>query len=359
MYSLQTLQDIAAHVQINFSDFFVCNINYKSEKLPAELIKQLQQLPEEIQENYINASLNSILRRIYYEGSLTQETIIKVNQDYIDLEKSAVKIFEIDWEFYAQLNQNNRGKGSFYQNFRVVRQEADGSLAVEHENVTIHIQREYHLQLAHQLAAVGDLVAVRIPPHQFKRGFYTVIGDALVDFNFSIYPLVVYFNFSAEGAVAVMKTLTAQLNDIKLPFTFMTLYNPSNYGRYDAGMLRFAPEDYELVRPVLQNVYAENQLHFHNQIPIFTKMLAPGLALAESPKQQIRSVEDFGMNRCQIIANALMEAHKKGDESPEARMKYILKQFEQYGIDLERPYLNPGSEDIYTPLDVTNGVTVN
>lgn len=359
MHSLQALQDVAAHLQIQSSEFFVKHLMQKSVKLPVDVIIQLQKLPQKIQDDYLKEILKNIIRRIYYEGLLTKGNIPEVSEDYFNLEKIASKKFEIDWEFYEKLHKNNTGKGSFYQHFRVLSQETDGSLTVEHEGVKIHIQREHHLRLADHSAAVGDLVAVRMPSHQFKKGFYTAIGDALVNFNFSISPLIVYFNFSPEGAVATMKGLTTRLNKLKLPFTFMTLYNPASYEHYDAGMLRFAPEDYELVRPVLQTIYAKSQLHFQPQIPIFTKMLAPGLALAESPKQQFRSFEDFGMNRCQIVANALLEAHKTGDESPESRMKYILKHFERSGIDIEHPYLNPNSEDIYTPLDYTKGVTTN
>jgi hypothetical protein len=137
----------------------------------------------------------------------------------------------------------------------------------------------------------------------------------------------------------------------KYPSALEVLYNPSNYGRYDSGILRFDKDSYELVRQVLQTVYAENKLHFQTKVPLFTKILAPGLALAEEPEHKFTPQETFGMNRCQIVANALLEAHKNGDESPEARMKSILKHFNLLGIDLERPYLNPNSEDIYTPLD--------
>lgn len=347
MYSLQKIQDINAYLQIIPSEFLISHLGYKSVKLPEDVIAQVQKLPQAIQTDYFTGLLTSVIRLIYYEGSLTDKTPLEVNDDYFNLEKFASKVLEIDWNLYEKVHKNNMGSGSFYQHFRVLRQEADGSLAAEHQGVTVHIQREDHLQLSDQSAVVDNLVAVRMPPHQLKRGFYTAIGDALVNFNFSVSPVVVYFNFSPEGAIAVMKGLTTRLNESKLPFTFMTLFNSSCYGRYDAGMLQFAPEDYELVQPVLQIVYEENQSHFQNQVPIFTKMLAPGLALAESPKQRFRPIEDFGMNRCQIVANALLEAHKNGDESPEARMKYILKHFDCMGIDLERPYLNPNSEDIY------------
>jgi hypothetical protein len=80
-------------------------------------------------------------------------------------------------------------------------------------------------------------------------------------------------------------------------------------------------------------------------------LIAPGLAIAEEPDCQLVGLESFGMNRCQIVANALLEAWQQGDESPEARMTLIFQHFSRVGIELQRPYLNANSEDIYTPLD--------
>jgi hypothetical protein len=56
------------------------------------------------------------------------------------------------------------------------------------------------------------------------------------------------------------------------------------------------------------------------------------------------------MNRCQIVANALLEAWNKGKNAVEERMKTINQHFQRHSIDLQRPYLNPTSEDIYSPL---------
>ena len=349
MQLLQIFKDITSHVQIKSSDFFVSHHNYQIPELPVDVIAQLQKLPQKIQDNYLSSLVQNLIHGIYYDGSLVQEKKQAVKTDYkIRLEKTA---FEVDWEFYERLHKNNKGKGSFHPNFRVLRQEADGSLAVQHVGVTLHIQPDHHLQFAERSATVGDLVAVSMPPSQLKLGYYTAIGDAVA--TPSSPAVRVYFNFSPEGAVAVMKTLTTQLNALKILFTFLVSYNPSNYGGCYSGFLRFYKDSYELVRQVLQTVYAENQSHFQSQVPIFTKVLAPGLALAEEPKQQFRPYESFGRNRCQIVANALLEAHKNGDESPEARMKYILKHLDSLGIELDLSYLNPNSEDIYTLLQLS------
>lgn len=81
-------------------------------------------------------------------------------------------------------------------------------------------------------------------------------------------------------------------------------------------------------------------MHFKSEIPLFTKQLAIGLGLAEEPDQKFAVQESFGMNRCQIVANGLLEAWYQGDDLPEVRMQAILGQFSHLGIELQRPYVN-------------------
>ena len=56
------------------------------------------------------------------------------------------------------------------------------------------------------------------------------------------------------------------------------------------------------------------------------------------------------MNRCQIVANALLEAWERHKNAFEERIEIIYQHFAQNSIDLQYPYLNPTSEDIYQPL---------
>lgn len=351
MQLLEIFQDIANHIRIEPCNFFVSHHNYQVPKLEAELIERLQKLPQEMQDKYLTSLLQNLIYSIYFDGLLVQKQLIKIGYK-TGLENA---LFEIDWEFYERLHKNNEGKGSFHPNFRVLRQEVDGSLAVQLFGVTLHIQRERHLQLKDQSATVGNLVAVSMPSSQLKPGYYTAIGDVVSSSDGL--PVLIYFNFSPEGAVAFMKGLTTQLNVLKVFFTFLASYNPSYYGGYYSAFMRFNKHDYELIWRVLNEIYIENKSFFQKQVPTFTKTLAPGVGLAEEPEYEFEFLKDFGMNRCTIITNALMKAHNNGDESKKSRMRYILEHFEQLGIDIEHPYLNPNSEDIYTPLDQANDVT--
>ncbi len=221
--------------------------------------------------------------------------------------------------------------------------------------LTLHIEPEKHLQLAEN-AAIGEFVAIRMPRNLVQNGFYVAVGNA--GLRSDSYPnsepeiVRIYFNFSQKGAVAVMGSLTHQLNDISIPFTFKVLYNPGDYGRYDSNVLYFEKSNYEAVRQVLETVYAQTKAHFNADVPLFTKFLAPGLGLAEEPDRKFADLESFGMNRCQIVANGLLEAWHSVDDSPQGRLTSILKHFSLLGVELLRSYLNANSLDIYTPLNL-------
>ncbi|WP_414572346.1 T3SS effector HopA1 family protein [Nostoc sp. CCY 9925] len=354
---LDSLQDIANNVQIK-PNFCISHPAYKPFEIPAEVVTRFQRIPLELQNKYLSLQLQSFLYGIYYNGSMQAALEADASSDNLALHQNLENntFLGVDLEFYDRLHKSNLGEGYFDPGWSVLRQENDRSLAVTKGGLTLHIERDRHLQPAEHSASVGNLVAIRMPHNLVQNGFYMAVSDAGPDTHPQT--VRVYFNLTPEGAVAVMESLTQQLNQIRIPFTFKVLYNPSDYGRYDSGVLYFKKSNYEIVRQVLKSVYAEKRClrrasptHFRTEVPLFTKLLAPGLALAEEPDCKFTAVESFGMNRCQIVANGLLEARQKGDESPHKRMESIYQHFSLLGIDWQRSYLNANSEDIYTPLD--------
>ena len=351
---LASLQDIASKVEIQ-SDFCgISHSDYTPLQLQAETVARLQQLPSELQNKYLSLQLCSFLYGMYYSGFL--QTVLAPEAESADLavhqNLENNTFLGVDTAFYERLHESNYGEGNFDPGWSVLRQKSDGSLAVTKDGLTLHVERDRHLQPEAQSAAIGDSVAIRLPRNRMEQGFYLAIGNAGPHScpHRDTQPEIVgiYFNLSAEGAVAVMGSLTQQLNAIALPFTFKALYNPSDYGRYDSAVFYFDKSNYQAVRSVLQRVYAEHQSHFQAEVPLFTKLLAAGLALAEEPDGKFADQESFGISRCQIVANGLLEAWQKGDRSPEGRMAAILHHFSLGGIELNRPYLNANSEDIYS-----------
>jgi hypothetical protein len=319
--------------------------------IPAEIVARFQRTPLKLQNKFLSLQLQSFLYGIYYNGSLQANLATDADSAELALLQNLENntFLGVDLEFYDRIHNSNLGEGYFDPGWSVLRQESNGSLAVIKGGLTLHIERDLHLQPAEQSASVGNLVAVRMPRNLVQNGFYTAVSDVGSD----TYPQTVrvYFNLTPEGAIAVMESLTRELNQIKIPFTFKVLYNPSDYGRYDSGVLYFKKSNYQAIRQVLRNVYEENQSHFRAEIPLFTKLLASGIALAEEPDFKFAKFESFGMNRCQIVANGLLEARNKGDESLQSRMASIYQHFSLLGIDWQHAYLNANSEDIYTPLD--------
>ncbi|MDJ0703181.1 MAG: T3SS effector HopA1 family protein [Leptolyngbyaceae cyanobacterium MO_188.B28] len=360
---LDALEDIVHNVQIA-SNFGIHHPNYRSMELRAARADCLQQLPMDLQNQYLSLQLQSFLYAIYYNGSYrpssVPETDAVSSSPSKPIENNTVK--GLNLKFYEALHDSNQGEGYFDPGWLVLRQERDGSLAVQKEGLTLHIKyasdthgkEACYSNLTGRSAVVGDKVAIRLPRNRVETGFYIAVGNAgPVKADTSGNPpdaVNLYFNVTPEGAIALMRSLTQRLNAIPIPFTFKVLDDPDHYRGYDTSALNFEKLHYERIRPILQTIYTEYQSHFGEETPLFTKRLAPGLALSEEPDHKFSAREDFGLNRCQIVANGLVEAWRAGHTSPEARMNAILKHFSSNGVKMTCPYMNANSEDIYTPL---------
>jgi hypothetical protein len=348
---LDTLQEIVTKVQIE-SKFRISHTDFKSGELSDEVVARFQELPEDIQLKYLSQQLRGFLYGMYYNGSLRSRFAAEVPVQRPDLENNS--FLGVDLTFYERVHESNSGIGYFDPGWRLLREESDGSLAVTKNGLTLHVERDRHLHP--QSAGVGEEVAVRMPRNLVQNGFYMAVGNAGLqrhshrDGKSQI--VRIYFHFTPEGATAVMGSLTRKLNDRFIPFSFKVLYNPTEYKRYDSGVLYFEKINCQEVGQVVRTVYTETKAHFMSEVPLFTKFLAPGLALAEEPDYKFASRESFGLNRCQIVANGLLEAWHSGEHSPEGRMNAIVQQFSRLGIDLQRSYLNASSLDIYMPVDL-------
>ena len=356
---LAQLQDICNQVKID-SNFCLRHRQYKPWKLPDELVTRLQKIPEQMQQKYLSLQLRSFLYGIYYNGSMRKSLAPDSEENKLPIDLENNTLLGVDVEFYQQLHQSNAGIGYFEPGWKVLREENDGTLAVTKGSLRLHIEPDKHLQSSQPYPQIDEEVAIFMPKNRVQNGFYLAVSNwgfqRLKKDNVTEKSVTVriYFNLTPEGAVAVMGSLTGRLNEMAIPFSFKVLYNPQDYQRHDSGVLYFDKSDYGVVKEVLEAIYQENQLHFKSEVPLFTLQLAPGLGLAEEPEEKFAAVESFGMNRCQIVANGLLEAWQQGDNSSSGRMKAIFEQFSLLGIEWQRVYLNAYSEDIYTLLELGN-----
>ncbi|WP_414530581.1 T3SS effector HopA1 family protein [Nodularia chucula] len=353
------LQDMVQKIDIK-SNFTIIHPDYKPLELPIEVVERFKKMPAEMQQKYLSLQLQSFLYGIYYNGSMRSALALEGEKNSLPLDLENNTFLGIDLEFYERLHQSNCGEGNFDPGWLILREETDDTLLVTKGGLRLHIYRNKHLQSTDKDAMEGNLVAIKLPKNRVQNGFYVATSNQglsyFEDTNNKSVTVRIYFNLTLEGAVCVMKSLTQRLNELKIYFTFKVLYNPHDYGRYDSGVLYFEKTDYQIVREVLQVVYQENKLNMQPEIPLFTMQLAPGLGLAEEPDQKFAEQESFGMNRCQILSNGLLASWNQGDESSETKMQAILQQFTWLGIDLEHPYLNANSENIYTPLELASEI---
>ncbi|QLE42550.1 hypothetical protein FD723_20355 [Nostoc sp. C052] len=354
----EKLEDITNNIEFD-DELCVRHPDYQLWETSLEIKNRFHKLPLEVQQKHIARHLRSFLYGIYYNGSLLKS--LKLKADFEDsVNQQNLKndsLIGIDVGLFQQLHESNQGQGYFDPGWLVRKMEVDGSVAVTKGKLTVHINPELHLMASQTSVNVGEVVSIKMPKNCLQEGFYIAVGNTgiiPIDVIENKYTIVrIYFNIISEGAVQIMKSLTQQLNENEIFFSFKASYSYSGYERYDAGVLYIKRDDYPLVHSILQNIYLVNQDYFRNNIPLFTKYLAPGLGLAEEPDIKFDHYESFGTNRCQIVANGLLEAKIKNQRSPEEKLNAIINQFSQLNIDLQYPYLNSDYTDIYTPLSGT------
>jgi len=342
---LQTaLQNIVHNLEIE-SFYSIKHPEYKLPELPESVIARFADLSLDIQNKHLSIQLRNFLYSAYYNGSWDKSSMVDTEINNL----SNNSLLGIDLAFYEKLHTSNTGQGYWSENWLVVHEENDGCLAVQKNGLTLHIERDLYLSEVDKSANIGNLVAIKMPKNLVQNGFYMAVSNLGTQDNQDI--VRIYFNVSPEGAVSVMKNVTRELNNMQVSFSFKALYNPDEYRRYDSAVLYFNKHEYKTIHPILQKVYLENQNSFSQQVPLFTKQLAPGLGCAEEPTNKLAEKESFGTNRCQMIANGLIAAWQAGNNHPESRMTAILEQFTLHKIKLRYPYLNGYSDDIYTTLD--------
>lgn len=339
----QTLMAIATHLHIA-SDGCLHLPPYPPYLPQAEVAAHHRQLPLPQQRRYLQRRLRDYIYDIFYSQELLPNA---------ELDGPSLTVLQNDQtrglnrEFYQQLHDANQGQGYFDAGWQVLHSDEPGYLVVQRQDLTVQIRRDRHLAVAHRSATPGDWVAVWLPKNLLEHGLYVAVGDR-GDVPDAAASLEISFHISSAGAIALMRHLTAAFNQAALPFSLRLLYNPLDYGRCDAAILRLACDHYATAHPLLLQVYRQVQAEVTASVSLFTYPLAPGVGLAEEPDD---SAYDFGQHRCQLVAQGLMQAHSQGQLTPSERWACIQQQFEQQGLDLDRPYLNPGSADSYSKLD--------
>jgi HopA1 effector protein family len=247
--------------------------------------------------------------------------------------------------FIEALSAANTGTGAREGGWSVVNVAGD-VVTVARDGLRVWVRREDTYADAEDIPSPGQLRAVRFPKELLKLspGFYLALGNEGLAFEPSRVLVRFYWNLRAEDAPRLMRGATQLLNDDQIPFRLKVVNDPAHYDRCDAGVLYVQRTHYEQVLPPVRRILVELGANLKKATPVFTKALAPGLGLAEEPAV---SGDSFGMDRCRILAEAIVRIHERAVTGATDRLAVIAEVFAEDGISPATPYLNPGSPDGY------------
>lgn len=246
--------------------------------------------------------------------------------------------------FVAALSAANSGTGSLEAGWKVV-EHGEGGVVAHRSGLAVRVAEAECTPAGVDGLVPGAEVRLRSPKEylNLSPGFYMALSDAeLPEGEETLVRL--YWNVVGAGAVPLMREVTTRLNAERLPFRFKVINEPSRFTRCDAAVLYFRKSDFRAVAGLLERAWPEVSRYLGQEVPAFTRRLAPGLGLAEDPG----AGESFGQQRCRLVADGVIRSAERGESSPEARLRAVLERFEEERIRVDAPYLNPGSDDVYS-----------
>ncbi len=193
----------------------------------------------------------------------------------------------------------------------------------------------------------GAMVSVFSAPGsaELQAGFYYAFGETVSEYGEDEQTIRFFWNITSDGAPRLMEMITQALNRFQVPFRFKCASRISDYPRRDAAVLYLHARYYPIGALVVEAVHAQVSAWLGPGTPLFAKRLADGLAFAEDPD------ESFGENRSKILAAAMVASRGK---SLDERRAAVRRAFEERGLALDQPWLNPESVERYQfPLPVS------
>ena len=242
-----------------------------------------------------------------------------------------------------ELSAANAGSGCWAEGWRIEAR-SDEDLLVGKDGLRLLIAPS-QARAAVGGPLTGGPVQIRLPKELAfaSPGYYTALGDTDLRAERSHPLLRLYFHVVPSAASNLMAAVTSSLNEVGVAFRLKVVDAPEQYSRCDAAVLYIGATGFEAVRSLLRDVFSRPGVPLQERTPAFTKALRPGIGLAEQPA----SGESFGTDRCRLLAEGVVEAHDRGATRTHERLAVVTAHFASRGVDLDAPYLEPGSDDRY------------
>jgi hypothetical protein len=191
---------------------------------------------------------------------------------------------------------------------------------------------------------IGTSISLHAPRESLdaQPGYYFAFGETLDELAEQLSLLRFYFHCGAESAVPLLAALTSALNRFQVPFQIKALIRPGLYSRTDPVVL-YVPARYFCITSRIIELMSERAALVPS-VPLFTKRLWPGIGVGVDPG----TGESFGLHRCQLAAEGIVDAWRDGKDNLPARFAAVAARFAAAGLDLARPYLGPGWVDLFS-----------
>jgi hypothetical protein len=183
---------------------------------------------------------------------------------------------------------------------------------------------------------------IRRESFQAQTGFYFVYSETPTDTWDEFELLRYYFHATPKSVPALLRYWTTELNRLRVPFRLKTLTEVTHYTRADAMVLYFARRYHPLAARLALGMPEDVAEGLRPETPLFARTLRPGVGIAEDPNNG----ESFGMHRCRLTAEGVLDAWAAGLQTVDARLRAIEARFRASQLDLDRPHLSPGSSEL-------------
>lgn len=252
-------------------------------------------------------------------------------------------------EFARRLSTANRGREGWREGWRVESIGAGGVVVAARETERrVAWPGDYAPTFAEDVPpCVGCAVTLRVRKESLtvQEGVYCALGAESPHAHEETDAVRVYFNAPPSASLLLTEAATTHLNEWRAPFTLKVMLRPEDRDRRDTVVL-YLPRDLRRVLfQLMEKLPARMLALLRPGVPLFTKPLCEGVGLAESPP----SGESFGMHRCRLLAESIVDAWLDGRQDVEARWSAFERRFDAEGLSLARAYLNAGGEDVYEP----------
>lgn len=201
---------------------------------------------------------------------------------------------------------------------------------------------------------VGDIVHIRAHAESCQNNshWYFAFGECLEDQSDRLDHVRFYFHLRSEGASKWMAEITSIFNKYNIPFIFKALNESSAYCRADSAVLYLTKRHFIIGKFLILEVIEKIGRYLRASTPLFTFEISPGVGFAEDTGTE----ESFGMFLCRLVAESLFCSWQNGVFGADDLLAAIVKRFQTEGIDLQHPYLRPGSSADYLSNDFEGGI---